>query len=125
MTRILARFTIVALALTLTVSAFAGSKSQTVTLFHDAQLNGKTLAAGEYDVKYEKTGSSAQVKFLKNGKEVASANGQVKQLGSAPEYNQIVTQDGNGSLSISEIDFAHSTTGVSFESGATTSAGSN
>lgn len=124
MTRTLARFTMLVLALTVSISAFAGSKSQTVTLYHDAQLNGKTLPAGEYDVKYDTKGSAAQVKFMRNGKEVASANGQVKQLSAAPEYNQIVTSDGNGSVSISEIHFAHSNTGVSFDSSAMSSAGS-
>ncbi len=125
MTRTLARFTLLVFTLTLSISAFAGSKSQTITLFHDAQLNGKTLPAGEYDVKCNTTGSTAQVKFLRNGREVASATGQVKQLSSAPEYNQLVTQDGNGIATIDEIDFAHSNTGVSFESSAMSSAGSN
>ena len=53
--------------------------------------------------------------FLKDGKEVASANGQVKQLESSPEYNQIVTQDGNGTKTLSEIDFAKTKTGVTFD----------
>jgi hypothetical protein len=125
MTRTLAAFTLVVLALTLSIGAFAAGKSQTVTLYHDTQVNGKTLPAGEYTVKYETTGPNAQVKFLRNGKEVASASGTVKQLTSAPEYNQVITQDGNGSTTISEIDFAHSTTGVSFDSSAMSSAGSN
>ncbi len=125
MTRTLARFTLVVLVLTLSISAFAGSKAQTITLFHDAQLNGKTLPAGEYTVKCNNTGATSQVTFLRNGKEVASATGQVKQLSSAPESNQLVTQDGNGSATISEIDFAHSNTGVTFESSAMSSAGSN
>jgi hypothetical protein len=125
MTRTLAGITLVVLALGLSISAFAGTKSQTITLFHDAQLNGKTLPAGEYDVKCETTGSTAQVKFLRNGKEVASASGQVKQLSNAPDHNQLVTSDGNGRATISEIDFAHSNTGVTFESAAMSSAGSN
>ena len=124
MTRTLARFTTFVFALTLSISAFAGSKSETVTLFHDAQINGKTLPAGEYQVKCNNTGSNSQVTFMRNGKEVATASGQVKQLSNAPESNQIVTQDGNGASNISEIDFAHSKTGVSFES-ATMSAGGN
>ncbi|HZP23903.1 MAG TPA: hypothetical protein VFB04_10675 [Terriglobales bacterium] len=125
MTRTLAAFTMFVLALTLSVSAFAAGKSQTVTLYHDTQINGKTLPPGEYTVKYDTTGSNAQVKFLRDGKEVASATGTLKQLTSAPEHSQIVTQDGNGSVTLSEIDFAHSTTGVSFESSAMSSAGSN
>ena len=117
MTRILARVTLLIFALSMSIGAFAGSKSQTITLFHDASLNGKTLPAGEYTVKCDTTGSTAQVKFLKNGKEVASATGQVKQLGNAPQFNQVVTEDGNGRATISEIDFSNTRTGVTFDSG--------
>jgi len=125
MTRTLAAFGVLALALSLSIGAFAGSKSQDITLYQDAQLNGKTLRAGDYTVKYDATGSTAQVRFLRNGKEVASATGQVKQLSSAPEHTQLVTQDGNGSATINEIDFANSKTGITFESSAMSSAGSN
>jgi hypothetical protein len=123
MTRTLARVALFLFAVTMSVSAFAGSKSETVTLFHDAQLNGKTLPAGEYTVKCETTGSTAQVKFMKSGKEVASASGQVKTLTSAPQYNQVITQDGGSVPSISEVDFSHTATGVSFEGGTMSSAG--
>ena len=123
MTRTLVRAALFVFALTMSISAFAASKSETVTLFHDAQINGKTLPAGDYTVKCDTTGSTAQVKFLKNGKEVATANGQVKQLSSAPNHNQIVTNDGNGAATISEIDFGHSTTGVSFDSSNMATAG--
>jgi len=125
MTRILARLTLFVFALTLSISAFAASKSETITLYHDAQLNGKTLRAGDYTVKCETTGSTAQVKFLRNGKEVASATGQVKQLSNSPDSAQLVTNDGNGSLTISEIDFAHSNTGVTFDSNAMSASGGN
>jgi hypothetical protein len=123
MTRILTRVAVFVFALTMSVSAFAGSKSETVVLYHDAQLNGKTLAAGEYTVKCDTTGSTAQVKFLKSGKEVATANGQVKQLTPAPQFNQIVTQDGGSVPSISEVDFSHSGTGVTFDGASMSSAG--
>ncbi len=118
MTRILARPTLFLLALTLTlaIGAFAASKSQSVTLYHDAQLNGKTLPAGDYTVKCDTTGSTAQVRFIRNGKEVATASGQVKQLTSAPETNQVVTLDGNGGpATITEIDFSNTKSGVTFE----------
>jgi hypothetical protein len=126
MTRILVRASLFVLALTISLSAFAASnsKSESVLLYHDAQINGKTLHAGEYTVKCETTGSNAQVKFLKNGKEVATASGQMKQLTSQAEHAQVVTQDGGSVPTISEIDFAHSTTGVSFDAG-TMSAGTN
>lgn len=126
MTRILARPTMFLLALTLTLSigAFAASKSQSITLYHDAQLNGKTLPAGDYTVKCDTTGSTTQVRFIRNGKEVASATGQVKQLTSAPESNQVVTLDGNGgAATITEIDFSNSKNGVSFETSTAMSRG--
>jgi len=125
MTRILARTAVFLFAVTMSINVFAGSKSETVTLIHDAQLNGKTLPAGEYTVKCETSGSTAQVKFLKGTKEVASASGQVKQLANPPEWNQVVTQDGNGSSSISEIDFSHNKTGVVFDNSTMSSMGSN
>jgi len=121
MTRTLARVTLFIFALTISIGAFAASKSETVTLFNDAQLNGKTLPAGDYTVKCDTTGSTAQVRFLRNGKEVASATGQVKQLANPPEHNQIVTQDGNGTPTINEIDFSNSKAGITFDNGATMS----
>ncbi len=124
MNRILVRATLFLFALTMSMAAFAASKSETVNLYSPTQVGGKTLPAGEYTVKYDATGSNAQVKFLKNGKEVATATGQVKQLASHPEHAQVVTQDSGSTRSISEIDFSHSGTGVTFDSG-TMSAGSN
>ncbi len=123
MTRTVVRAALFIFALTMSVTAFAGSKSENVTLYHDAQLNGKTIPAGDYTVKCDTSGSTAQVKFLRNGKEVASASGQVKQLSNAPDHNQVVTQDGNGAATISEIDFGHSNTGVSFDSASMANAG--
>jgi hypothetical protein len=122
MTRTLARVALFLFAVTMSISAFAGSKSETVTLFHDAQLNGKTIPAGEYTVKCETTGSTAQVKFIKSGKEVASASGQVKTLTAAPQYNQVITEDGGSVPTISEVDFSHTATGVSFDAGTMSSA---
>jgi hypothetical protein len=123
MTRKLACLTLLIFALALSSSAFAASKSESVTLYNDAQLNGQALRAGEYTVKCETTGSTAQVHFLKNGKEVASASGQVKQLTTRPEFPQVITTDSNGSSTISEIDFSHSGTGITFSNGAAMSSG--
>lgn len=113
MTRILARLTVLVFAIGISINAFAGStKTDTITLYHDAQLNGTTIPAGEYTVKCETTGNSAQVRFMKGGKEVASASGQAKELGSKAEHGQVVLQNG----SIQEVDLAGSKTGVTFDS---------
>ncbi len=116
MTRILARLTMLVFAIAMSVSAFAGSaKTDTITLYHTAQLNGTTLPAGEYTVRCESNGSTAQVKFMKAGKEVASASGQAKDLGAKAMHGQVVLE-GSGVPSITEVDLAGSKTGVTFDS---------
>jgi len=118
MTRILAPITLFVFAVS--ISAFAGSKAESFTLYHDSQLNGSQLPAGEYKIVYDTSGSAVQVKFMKGKKEMASATGQMKQLDKKPEYNQIVLEGGtNGSPSISELDFHGSRTGITFEPSAT------
>jgi hypothetical protein len=116
MTRILARVALLVFAVTLSISAFAGSKSQTFTLYHDSQLNGVQLPAGDYKVVYDTEGTNAQVKFLKGNKEVVSATGQVKQLDKKPNYNEIVLTGGNGAAAINELRFHGSNVGIAFDS---------
>ena len=117
MTRILARLTMLVFAVTISISAFAGStKSDTVTLYQAAQLNGTTIPAGEYKVTCESNGTTAQVKFMKGKKEVASATGQTKELGKKPQSAQLIIADGGGVRSIEEVDLGGSTTGVTFDS---------
>jgi hypothetical protein len=112
MTRTTVRFALLALALTISLSAFAKSKSETITLYHDASLNGTSLPAGDYVVKYDLDGSNAQVKFLQKGKEVASATGQVKTLDKKAQSNQVVMSDQG--RSISELDFGGKDTAITF-----------
>ena len=117
MTRILARLTMLVFAVTISISAFAGStKTDTITLYHDAQLNGTTIPPGEYTVKCETNGTSAQVKFMKNGKEVASASGQTKELSKKAPSGQVVVVNSGGVPSIEEVDLGGSKTGVTFDS---------
>jgi hypothetical protein len=112
------RFALLALALTVTfsLSAFAGSKSTDITLTQDVTLNGTNLPAGNYVVKYDVDGSNAQVKFTQGGKEVASARGQVKTLTKKPFTNQVLLNTSGGTATISEIDFGGKDTAVTFGS---------
>jgi hypothetical protein len=113
------RFALITLALTLTfsLSAFAGSKSTNITLSQDVVVNGTTLPAGDYVVKYDVNGSNAQVKFTKAGKEIASANGQVKTLPKKTFTNQVQLSNSGGTPTISEIDFGGKDTAITFDSG--------
>jgi hypothetical protein len=119
MNRIAVRLALLLFALTLSVTAFAKPKSENITLYQDATLNGTNLPAGDYVVKYDVDGGNAQVKFLKGNKEVASANGQVKPLTKKTGSNQIVLNTSGDARTISEIDFRGKDTAISFESAGT------
>jgi len=116
MTQSPVRYAMLALALTLSVSAFAKPKSETLTLFHDATLNGTNIPAGDYVVKYDVDGSNAKVQFMQGRKEVASATGQVKNLSKKSGASQVVLNTEGNNRSIAEIDFGGKDTAISFDS---------
>ena len=124
MTRTLTRVALLVFAVTMSISAFAGSKSESLTLLHDVQLNGTTIPAGEYTVKYDANGSTCLVKVMKGSKTVATANGELKQLASKPDHNQVVLQnDAGGVPAVNEMDFRDTQTGISFSPNAETASG--
>jgi hypothetical protein len=116
MTRLSVRFALLALALTLSLSAFAKPKSAGITLYQDATVNGTTLPAGEYVVKYDVEGDTAQVKFMQGRREVASANGQVKTLATKANSNQVILDTAGNTRSINEIEFGGKDTAITFAS---------
>jgi len=104
MKRLFAQCSMLALVLALSLSASAKSKSENITLYHDASVNGTTLPAGDYLVKYDIEGSTAQVTFQRPGQPEISTEGQTKTLANKPPRNQVVVD--NGSRAITEIDFS-------------------
>ena len=103
-------------ATSLSIAALAETQSKSLTLFNDVQVNGKTLPAGQYKVKVDSTGSTAQVTFMQGKKEVASAPAQLKPLANKQNSTQIQLNSANGKPQLDEIDFGGSTTGMSFAS---------
>ena len=102
----LARVLVPVLALALTATAFAATGSGTVTLSSAAQLNGKSLAAGEYKVKWDSQSPEAEVTFLHGKKAVATAHAKVVDRGEASLWNAVVTRDNpDGSKTLIEIRF--------------------
>jgi len=117
MNRFLAPFTMLVLAITLSISALAGTiKKDTVTLSQDVQLNGTTIPAGDYTVTCETSGTTAQVKFMQGKKEVASATGHTKELGQKMPTARLLLTNSGGVASIQELDLTGTTTGVVFGS---------
>ena len=114
MKRLSVQCSVLALVLTLALSAVAKPKSENITLYHGTSVNGISLPAGSYVVKYDFQGSNAQVKFMEGNKEVASTTGQAKTLSSKVPANQVVLNNQDGS--IVEIDFGGKDTAITFQS---------
>jgi len=119
----LARIALLVFAVTMSLSAFAGSKPESITLLHDVQLNGTTIPAGDYTVKYDTNGSTCLVKVMKGSKTVATANGELKQLTNKPAHNQVVLDDTGSGPAVSEMDFSNTSTAITFGSNTTTVSG--
>ena len=97
---------VVVLALAFTSTAFAASGAATVKLFGAAQVNGKSLAAGEYKVRWETNSPEAAVTFLQGKKAVATAHAKLVDRDQASRENAVVTRaNSDGSESIVEIRF--------------------
>lgn len=96
------------LALLLATSAFAGDAHKgSVQFFNDVQLNGKQLPAGEYQVKWEGTGSNVELSILRNNKVLATAPAQLVDLNQKPSANAaLINNNADGTRSISQIRFA-------------------
>ena len=102
----LTRALVPVLVLALTATAFAAGGSATVQLFGAAQLNGKSLAAGEYKVKWDSHSPEAEVTFLQGKKAVATAHAKVVEREQASPENAVVTRaNSDGSETIVEIRF--------------------
>ena len=98
---------ILSLALLLATSAFAGDTHKgSVQFFNPVQLNGKQLAAGVYQVKWEGSGSNVEMSILQSGKVLATAPAQVIELNQKPSADAaLINNNADGSRSISEIRF--------------------
>ena len=108
-------FVILSAAALLATTAFAGDKS--VTLSAPTTINGQKIAAGEYKVRYQVSGSTADVHFLKGKKEVASTSAQVVQIASVPPSDSVVTTaNGDGSSRLVELQFANQKSAIRFGS---------
>ena len=103
-----ARITMLSVALLLASSAFAGDTHKgSVQFFNDVQLNGKQLPAGEYQVRWEGSGNNVEMSILRNNKVVATAPAQLVELNQKPSADAaLINNNADGSRSINQIRFA-------------------
>jgi hypothetical protein len=89
----------------LTTSVFAASKGS-LQVLDQVTVNGQALKAGDYNLKWDGTGSNVQLSILKGSKVVATTPAQVINLQSSPNNNAAVLKNNpDGSRTLSEIRF--------------------
>ena len=100
------KFVVILFVCLLAVCSFAADKSVTITA--TTNMNGHVIAPGDYKVRCEIKGSTADVKLMQSGKTVATATGEVVQVKDAPRYNAVVNHaNADGSNAVVEIQFAN------------------
>ena len=94
------------LALLLATSAFAANKGS-LQVSDTVNVSGKSLAAGEYNVKWEGNGPNVELNILQGKKVVATIPARLIDLDrSAPGNTSVIKRNGDGSKTLSEIRFA-------------------
>ena len=101
----LAKTVVLGLAVLLASSAFASNKG-TLQVREPFEVNGQQLAAGEYQLRWDGTGSNVEVSFMLGKKEVAKASAKVVELDRASAYDAAVVDHASGKAAIAEVRFA-------------------
>ena len=98
------KFAFVTALVLLTISAW-GESRRPLYLPHPTNVGGKTLAQGNYTVRWEGASEHVQVKIYKGRSEVVSVPARLIQLNSAAEFNCAVLSGEGEPQSLSEIRF--------------------
>ena len=101
----LAKTVVLGLAVLLASSAFASNKG-TLQVQEPFEVSGQQFAPGQYQVRWDGTGSNVEVSFMQGKKEVAKATAKVVALDKASNYDAAVLDHSNGKARVSEIRFA-------------------
>jgi hypothetical protein len=95
-------------ALITSLTAFAGSKTSHSVSIGDSVMVGNTqLKAGDYKVEWEGTGPIVQVNFMRDGKSIATLPATFQMNDPKVKQDQVLTDKGNSSTTLVEIDFGH------------------
>ncbi|HEX6905540.1 MAG TPA: hypothetical protein VF154_02945 [Terriglobales bacterium] len=97
---------VLAVAVLLSTAAFAAGKPGSLYLGEAAQLNGKQIPAGTYQLKWQGNGPAVQVYVMKGKKVVASAPAKVEQVSAQSDHGAAVIDTAGGSRTLVEARFA-------------------
>jgi len=111
----LTKAAVLGLALFVATGAFASNKA-TVHVDEAVEVNGQQLPAGDYQVRWEGSGSNIELSFMHGKKEVAKTSAKEVDLGKASPYDSAVIDHSSGKASVSELRFAGKRTALSLGS---------
>lgn len=105
---VLCKMTTLAAALLLAATAFAGSNSHKgpIALGDTVQINGKQVPAGDYTLMWDGDGPNVNVRFLRDGKEIASTTATVTQLDTKALQNQADVKKSGDSNELTAVRFS-------------------
>jgi len=101
----LAKTVVLGLAVLLASSAFASNKG-TLRVHETLEVNGQQLAAGEYQLRWDGTGSNVEVSFMKGRKEIAKTSAKLVSLDKASDNDSAVVDHSTGKAIVTEVRFA-------------------
>jgi hypothetical protein len=96
---------VLGLAVLLASSAFASNKGS-LQVRDAVEVNGQQLAPGNYQLRWDGTGSSVEVSFMQGKKEVAKAWAKVVAVDKANDNDSVVVAHEDGKATVSELRFA-------------------
>ena len=102
-----AKSVVLALAVLITTSAFAGSSNKgSLHLAEPAQVNGQAVPAGDYTLRWEGTGSDVEVSFMQGKKLVTKTPAKIVELKDAFNHDATVVDKRSSTPAITEVRFA-------------------
>jgi hypothetical protein len=102
-----AKSVVLALAVLMATSAFAGTTNKgSLHLSEAAQVNGQSVPAGDYQLRWEDTGANVEVSFLQGKKLVTKAPAKVIELKDAFNSDATVVDHSVATPTVTEVRFA-------------------
>ena len=101
----LAKSVVLGLAVLLATSAFASSKGS-LHLTEAVLVNGQQIPAGEYQVRWDGSGSTVDLSIVHGKKVVTKTSAKTIDLPAAAPYDSAVVDHANGTAKVTELRFA-------------------
>ena len=101
----LAKTVVLGLAVLLASSAFASNKG-TLKVHETLEVAGQQLAPGEYQLRWDGTGSNVEVSFMRGRKEIAKTSAKLVNLDKASDNDSALVDHSSGKAIVTEVRFA-------------------